>query len=74
MSIRRFAVEEDKAELYSFMITMGQIVDERAKIDPVIAAKVDRMKTLVKAFCPQMDDEVLEGGPQGESPGRVSSG
>jgi hypothetical protein len=39
------------------MITMGQIVDDRAKIDPVLAAKADRIRSLVKAFCPQMNEE-----------------
>ena len=48
---------------------MGQIVDERAKIDPVIAAKVDRMKTLVKAFCPQMDDEFWKAARKVSRPG-----
>jgi hypothetical protein len=50
-------VEEDKAVLYGFMVTMGQIVDDRSKTDPVLKAKVDRIKDLVKEFCPQMDDE-----------------
>jgi hypothetical protein len=38
------AVYEDKAVLYSFMITQGQIINDRAKTDPVLQAKMLRLK------------------------------
>jgi len=49
------AVEEDKAEIYSHLITSRDFVLDRAKLDPVIAAKVERIKALVVTFESQMD-------------------
>jgi len=48
------AVEEDKAEIYSHLITSRDFVLERTKLDPVIASKVERIKSLIVAFEPQM--------------------
>ncbi len=50
-------VAEDKAEVYSYMITEGQIIDDRIKTDPVLKAKTERMKELVKQLSPKMDDD-----------------
>ena len=50
-------VEEDKAEIYSHMIKEPEYVKSRALKDPVLQAKVSRMKILVKNFSPAMDEE-----------------
>jgi hypothetical protein len=49
-------VEEDKAELYAHLIVHPAIVNERMKTDAVLSAKVARMKALLKAFCPDMNE------------------
>ena len=48
-------VEEDKAEMYANMIVDPAHVEERAKKDPVVAAKAERMRQLLAAFCPEVD-------------------
>ncbi|MGV3614367.1 MAG: hypothetical protein ACO1SV_03435 [Fimbriimonas sp.] len=50
------AVEEDKAEVYGHLLGSPAFVRRRAAADPVLAAKVARIKALVKAFEPAMDD------------------
>lgn len=54
------AVEEDKAELFTHMIVNGRMVEERAKKDKVLQSKVERMKELVRQFCPRMDEQFWE--------------
>ena len=49
-------VEEDKAELFANMIVNSTAVSDLARSDPVLAAKVDRMKQLMHEFCPDMND------------------
>lgn len=49
-------VEEDKAEVFSIMIVLGEVVDARAEKDSVIRAKRDQMKKLLREFCPDIDD------------------
>jgi hypothetical protein len=49
-------VEEDKAEVFSRMIVAPREVARRAAADPVLARKVERMKTLMKKFEPGVDD------------------
>lgn len=49
-------VEEDKAEIYANMVVSATIVERRAKGDAVIRAKVERMRELLKDFCPEMDE------------------
>jgi hypothetical protein len=51
------AVEEDKAEIFAHLIVDPAHVEERAKKDRVIKAKVDRMKEVLVSFCPDMNDE-----------------
>ncbi len=48
-------VEEDKAELFSWMLNDPAIVAGRAEKDMVVAAKVLRLKELLAQFCPEMD-------------------
>ena len=50
-------VEEDKAELFAQLVVNPAHVKDRAKTDFVLKAKVVRMKSLLKAFCPDMNDE-----------------
>lgn len=54
------AVEEDKAEMFANLIVDFEYVENRARIDPVINAKVERMKELLVRFCPEMNDEFWE--------------
>lgn len=50
------AVEEDKAEVFSHLLTSTPFVMDRVAHDPVIARKVARIRALVVAFEPTMDD------------------
>jgi len=50
------AVEEDKAELFAFLVVHPAYMAKRAATDPVIRAKVARMKALLAAFCPAVDE------------------
>ncbi|HEY9731171.1 MAG TPA: putative zinc-binding metallopeptidase [Drouetiella sp.] len=47
---------EDKAELYSFMVTDFQRVQNRCLSDAVLARKVERMKALLRSFSAHYDD------------------
>jgi hypothetical protein len=49
-------VEEDKAELFSYLIVAPKFVENRAERDHILASKVDRLKSLLASFCPQLDD------------------
>ncbi len=48
-------VEEDKAELFAYMITDYSLVEKRAVTDPVIRKKMAAMKKLLASFCPAID-------------------
>jgi hypothetical protein len=50
-------VEEDKAEVFATMIVNPTYVNNRIKNDDVLAVKVQMMKRLLIAFCPEMNDE-----------------
>jgi hypothetical protein len=49
-------VEEDKAEVFAYLIVRQGLVEARVKKDDVLAAKVRRMKDLMRSFCPKMDE------------------
>jgi hypothetical protein len=49
-------VEEDKAELFANLIVDAAYVEERARTDRVLAAKVLAMKELAARFCPALDE------------------
>ena len=53
----RTGVEEDKAELWSFALVHPRQVAARAADDAVLAAKLDRLHTLVEAFARDVDAE-----------------
>jgi len=49
-------VEEDKAEVFSVLIVLSAIAQAREKKDPIIAAKIARMKQLLVRFVPEVDE------------------
>ncbi len=49
-------VEEDKAEMFCNLIVNPAYVEKRADSDPVLSAKVARMKRLLHDFCPAIDE------------------
>lgn len=49
-------VEEDKAEIFAYLMTRREIMDARVKKDPVVAAKVKMMKALMHSFSAEIDD------------------
>jgi hypothetical protein len=51
------AVEEDKAEMFAFMMVNGKEVEERAATDPVLHAKMLRMKELLHQLCPEANED-----------------
>jgi hypothetical protein len=50
-------VEEDKAEIFANLIVNPTYVNNRIETDDVLAVKVQTMKRLLLAFCPEMNDE-----------------
>ena len=54
------AVEEDKAEVFAYLMTDPEYLAGRAKKDEVLAAKAKRMKKLLADFCPEADDTFWE--------------
>lgn len=50
-------VEEDKAEVFANLIVNPTYVNNRVETDEVLALKVQTMKQLLLAFCPEMNDE-----------------
>jgi hypothetical protein len=61
-------VEEDKAEVFANMIVSGKLLAERAATDPVLHAKMQRMKELLAKFCPEIDDEFWNAAGKVERP------
>jgi hypothetical protein len=54
-------VQEDKAEIFAYMIVEPTYIAKRTKTDPVLKAKVQRMRELLADFCPEMDEEFWTG-------------
>ncbi len=54
-------VEEDKAEIFAYMMTDYGFVDNRAATDDVIRKKMAAMKTLLEKFCPDIDESFWKG-------------
>jgi hypothetical protein len=50
-------VEEDKAEMFCYMMVNGKELEEHAATDPIIHAKMQRMKQMLKGFCPEVDEQ-----------------
>lgn len=53
-------VEEDKAELFCHLVVVQEYVMERERLDPVLRAKVKRLKDTLIEFCPEMNDAFWE--------------
>lgn len=51
------ALEEDKAETFSFLMTAAGALAERTRADGVLAAKVARVKQELAKLSPELDDE-----------------
>ena len=49
-------VEEDKAEIFAHLIVSRKFVSDRTAADDVIRLKAERLKSLVREFCDDMDD------------------
>lgn len=49
-------VEEDKAEVFACLMEDPDFIRVRLSRDAVLASKVERMKALLKAFCPDVDE------------------
>ena len=49
-------VEEDKAELFTYMVTRAEMVEERSKVDPILMSKMLQTKRLVRNFSASMDE------------------
>ncbi|MFK7769336.1 MAG: hypothetical protein AB8B55_19090 [Mariniblastus sp.] len=49
-------VEEDKAEIFAYLMTKSELMKSRKKKDPIVSAKIKMMKTLVLSFSPNLDE------------------
>lgn len=50
-------VEEDKAEVFAYMVAEASYLDTRIASDTVLRSKVNRMKALMSKFCAQVGPE-----------------
>lgn len=48
---------EDKAEIFSRMMLNLHEMECRAKDDLILGTKIERLKQIVKGYCPEMDDQ-----------------
>jgi hypothetical protein len=53
-------VEEDKAEMFAHLLVDFGYVEKRARKEKVLRAKAERMRELLAAFCPEMNDAFWE--------------
>ena len=51
---------EERAEVFGYMFSNPDFVEKRAKADPVVKSKVNRMKAILKEYCPEMDEKYFE--------------
>jgi hypothetical protein len=49
-------VQEDKAEIFCYLIFKPEMMAERARADAVVARKVEAMKKLVGRFAPEVEE------------------
>lgn len=54
------SIKEDKAELYSFLVTSPDLVRELAENDPIIARKVDMLKANLASLSTGFDGDFWE--------------
>jgi len=50
-------VEEDKAEMFAYMVVNGKQMEQWGKTDAIIEAKRKQMMKIVEDFCPDMNDD-----------------
>lgn len=50
-------VEEDKAEVFAYMVADDAYIESRIESDPVLRSKVNKMKALMAKFCAQVGQE-----------------
>jgi hypothetical protein len=62
-------VEEDKAELFAQLLVRPSHVHARCNVDPVLRAKVARLKTTLADFCPEIDDAFWRKAERMDRPG-----
>jgi hypothetical protein len=55
---------EDRAELFGFMMVSGKELEEHAASDPVLKAKILRMKAMLEQICPQVDEQFWQAARQ----------
>jgi len=53
-------IEEDKAEVFATLIVQPEYVTQRTDKDQVLAAKVTRMKDILRHFCPEACEALWE--------------
>jgi hypothetical protein len=49
------SVEEDKTEMYAYMVVEINTVEKRATSDKVIQSKMQRIRELLEKYCSKMD-------------------
>lgn len=49
-------VQEDKAEIFCYLIVKPEMIERRARTDAILAAKVEAMKALTREFSASMDE------------------
>lgn len=49
-------VQEDKAEIFCYMILKPELIEQRVKTDAILAAKVEAMRKLAAAYSESMDE------------------
>jgi hypothetical protein len=52
----RSGVEEDKAEIFAYMMTDPKLAEARGASDPIISAKLREMARILQRFCPSLDE------------------
>jgi hypothetical protein len=50
-------LEEDKAEIFAYMVVARQYMEERAMRDAIVEKKMQKMEEGLQAFCPQLHDQ-----------------
>jgi hypothetical protein len=51
---------EERADIFGLMMTNHAFVTKRVKADPVVFAKVKRMRAILEEFCPDMNEKYFD--------------
>lgn len=49
-------IEEDKAELFTYLMVHPRLLSERCSKDPVLKGKTEKLKQMLAAFCPELNE------------------